>query len=89
MDKYPLLTQKQIDFELLKKICCLVRNKQHIILEGFKKIVAAKSSLNKGLSEELKQAFPDITALPRPIHQPTKIFNSYWISGFTSGDGDF
>jgi hypothetical protein len=88
-DKYPLLTQKQIDFELFKRIFCLVRDKQHITLEGFKEIVAIKSSLNKGLSEELKHVFPDVTALPRPMFQPTKIFNSHWISGFTSGDGGF
>lgn len=45
--------------------------------------------MNKGLSEELKHVFPDVTALPRPMFQPTKIFNSHWISGFTSGDGGF
>ena len=81
-DKYPLLTQKQIDFELFKKICFLVRENQHITLQGFKEIVAIKSSLNKGLSEELKQVFPDIIALPRPILQPAKGFNPHWISGF-------
>lgn len=85
--KYPLLTQKQIYFELFKRIFCLVRDKQHITLEGFKKIIAIKSSLIKGQSEELKHVFPDVTALPRPMFQPTKIFNSHWISGFTSGDG--
>lgn len=58
-------------------------------MEGFRQIVAIRSSLNKGLSENLKQGFPGIVPMPRPIIQPPKVFNSYWISGFVSGDGCF
>ena len=88
-DQYPLLTQKRTDFEFLKKIILMMGNKEHITLEGFRGIVAIRCSLNKGLSEKLKQNFPDIVPVPRPIVQPSKIFHSHWIAGFASGDGCF
>jgi len=49
-------------------------NKEHLTLEGFREIArrfpAIKCSLNKGLSEKLKQKFPDIVPVPRPKVQP-------------------
>jgi hypothetical protein len=36
-DKYPLLTQKQADFELFKQIVCLIKKKEHLTTEGLKK----------------------------------------------------
>jgi hypothetical protein len=45
-------------------------------MEGLNKIVAIKASINKGLSSELKAAFPLITPVQRPkveeilIHDP-------------------
>jgi hypothetical protein len=59
-DQYPLLTQKRTDFEFFKQIILMMGNKEHITLEGFRGIVAIRCSLNKGLSEKLKQNFPDI-----------------------------
>lgn len=88
-DRYPLLTQKQTDFLFLKKVFLKMENKEHLTLEGFREIVAIRSSLNKGLSETLKQKFPDIVPVPRPKVQPPKIFNSHWIAGLVSGDGCF
>lgn len=48
-----------------------------------------KSNLNLGLSNKLKEAFPDV----KPINKPEFIFKSiphpWWVSGFTSGDGSF
>jgi hypothetical protein len=67
----------------------MIKNKQHLTLEGFREIVAIRSSLNKGLSENLKQGFPGIVPIPRPMIQAPEVFNSYWISGFVSGDGCF
>lgn len=38
-----------------------MENREHLTLEGLRKIVALKSILNTGtLSEELKVAFPDL-----------------------------
>ena len=61
-DKYPLLTKKQADYILFKEIILLLLNKEHSTLEGIKKIVNIKASLNTGLTEILKEFFPDILA---------------------------
>ena len=37
--------------------------------EGFKKILDLRASLNKGLSPELKEAFPDINPVVRPEYK--------------------
>lgn len=39
---------------LFKNIIILMNNKEHINLEGLKKIVAIKASLNLGFSDKLK-----------------------------------
>ena len=90
--KYPLLTQKLTYFELFKKVVIMMANNEHLTLEGLNKIIALKYFLNKGLSDKLKQAFSDVPFVlvkSRPLVQPPKIFNPYWIAGFTSGDGCF
>ena len=71
----------------------MMANNEHLTLEGLNKIIALKYFLNKGLSDKLKQAFgllvPFVLVKSRPLVQAPKIFNPYWIAGFTSGDGCF
>jgi hypothetical protein len=57
--KYPLLSQKQVDFFLFKAVVELVNANEHLTLLGLQKIVNIKASLNKGLPESLKEAFPN------------------------------
>ena len=64
-DKYPLVTKKQADYILFKEIILLLLNKEHSTLEGIKKIVNIKASLNTGLTEILKEFFPDILTSPK------------------------
>ena len=45
--------------------------------------------MNKGLSEQLKEAFPDITFALRPVKENISIYNPQWLAGFTSGEGSF
>lgn len=59
IDSYPLVSQKK-DYELFKKAYKLVIKKDHLNPKGILEIVSLKSSLNLGLSEQLKKAFPDI-----------------------------
>ena len=87
--KYPLITQKKADFILFKDVIDLMSHKEHLILEGLKKIVSIKASINRGLPEELITAFPEIDAIKRPLIQDQKIIDPYWASGFVSGDGCF
>jgi LAGLIDADG endonuclease len=74
-DNHPLITQKLADYQLFKEAYNLVKNKNHLELEGLKKIVAIKATINKGLSVELrtKEAFPDVIPVPRPLVQNQEI----------------
>jgi hypothetical protein len=88
-DKYPLLTQKKADFILFKKIISLINNKEHLTLEGLQKILCIKSSLNLGLSDELKNIYPNIKPIERPLIKNQKIIDPNWLAGFSSGEGCF
>ena len=73
-DSYPLKTQKLADYKLFKQIFDLISQKEHLTLSGIHKLVAIKASMNKGLSDELKAAFPNITLVLRPLVQlPTNL----------------
>lgn len=56
--KYSLLSAKVSDFLLFKQCYFLIKEKQHLTQEGLEKIVAIKYYLNKGLTNNLKEAFP-------------------------------
>lgn len=61
LGKYPLITQKQVDFLLFKQTFEMFRQKKHLTSEGLQEIVKIKASINKGLTDELNLAFPNIT----------------------------
>lgn len=66
-------------------------NKEHLTMEGLKRLVAIKGSINLGLSPELKSAFPDITNTEKPLvtnHVP-KIPDPNRFAGFATGEGCF
>lgn len=88
-NKYPIISAKVSDFLLFKNCYDLIQKKQHLTPEGLEKIVALKCNLNKGLTDDLMKAFPNI----KPVVRPQYIFNGipdpFWISGFVSGDSTF
>lgn len=88
-DKYPLITQKRADYLLFKKVVELMNNKEHLTVEGLKKIVSLKASINNGLSTDLEDAFPLCIPYARPLVDNVTIPHTQWIAGFTSGDGSF
>ena len=89
-DKYSLITQKQADYELFKQVFDFISRKEHLTLSGLQKLVAVRASMNKGLSDELKAAFPNITPVQRPLVKvPTDSINPYWLAGFASGEACF
>ncbi len=65
-DMYPLITQKLADYKLFKQAFMLVLKKEHLTIEGLRKILSIKASMNNGLSDELKAAFQDIIPVQRP-----------------------
>jgi len=76
--KYPLITQKKADYDLFKKVVALIgtHKKEHLTQEGLLSIIAIKASMNLGLSDELKVAFPDVNPEPRPLINQEKIQDS-------------
>ena len=71
-DNFPLLTQKLADYKLFKQAYNLMLNKKHLTEEGLEKFVAIKASMNLGLSDQLKIAFPNISYIDRPLVQNKK-----------------
>ena len=88
-DKYPLITQKKADFELFKRGLEIVKAKGHLTQEGLNEIVSIKASMNIGLSEKLRKAFPLLALVVRPVILNPVIPDPQWLAGFTSGEGHF
>ena len=88
-DKYPLITKKQADYLLFKMAVSLINNKEHLKEEGLLKIIAIKSSLNRGLSLNLEAAFTNIIPYPRPSVFDYNIKDPNWLAGFISAEGCF
>lgn len=90
-DNYPLITKKRSDYELFKKIILLMLNKEHNTLEGLHKIVNIRASINLGLPNSLKKAFPDTEAVKRIENfiDDSTVLNRGWVAGFTTGESNF
>lgn len=96
-DTYPLFTKKHEDYLLFKHAFDIVKNKNHLTMEGLRQVVGIKASLrNKGLSDNLMEAFPGIIPSIVPVTNSTsglagidKSIIYPWLAGFTSGDGCF
>lgn len=89
-EKYPLLTEKQADFEIFKEIVMMMSKKQHLSQEGLNKIIALKSSLNKGLTPFLLENFPNVNFIERPVRKYYfKNVDPYWVTGFVEAEGCF
>lgn len=93
-DKYPLLTEKRVDFELFKQVIDIILRKEHKTIEGLQKIVNIKASMNfEKLSDSLRASFPNTVPVDRSADLFCKkdsiIYNPEWISGFVDGEGCF
>lgn len=86
-DNFPLITQKWADYQLFKQVFELIKCKQHLTTEGLLKIVSIRASINRGLTEELKAAFPDVIPAPTPRIGDIEIKDPHWLSGFIAGEG--
>ena len=62
-------------------------NKEHLIKEGLEKFLEIKASINKGLSDKLKIAFPNITVLDKSVAIDNKIPDPQWLAGFATAFG--
>ena len=88
-DSYPLITHKRADYLLFKEIVTMMEQGEHLKVERLQAIVNIRASLNLGLSELLKSAFPYTIPVPRPQHLLPEIPHPEWMAGFTTGEGCF
>jgi len=64
-NEYPLITKKLADYTLFKLAFNIIKNKNHLTEKGLLELVALKAELNKGLSQDLCIAFPNIIPVLR------------------------
>ena len=67
-------------------------NKEHSTLEGIQKIVQIRASLNTGLTENLKEGFPDTLPSQRLESSNIPLANNIkpeWVAGFCTGESNF
>jgi LAGLIDADG endonuclease len=88
-DNYGLITQKLADYLLFQMGFEIFKQKALLVNEGLQSILAIKASLNLGSNDEMKLAFPDIKAVPRPLVENSYVPHPEWMAGFISGDGSF
>ena len=93
-DKYPLITKKGKDFLCFKKGISLIKNKEHLTKEGLLKLVSLKALMGKGLTNELKAAFPNLLPANELVISdltlsPDLIIDPRWLAGFISAEGCF
>jgi hypothetical protein len=87
-NKYPLFTQKRVDFLLMCKVLEIVQEKRHLTIEGLNEILSIKAAMNLGLSDKLKNEFLTIKPLTR-LTVETGIPNKDWLAGFMEGESCF
>ena len=88
-EEYPLITQKRADYLLFKSILVICNLKEHLTHDGLKKIVNIRASINNGLTEKLKEAFPDVLPVVRPEVKDQVVKDPHWFVGFADAEGCF
>ena len=88
-NKYPLVTAKVSDYLIFKQCFEIIKQREHLTEKGLLNLIGLKSSLNWGLSDSLKEAFPNVALVSRPEYKFNFIPDPFWVAGFTSGDGSF
>lgn len=90
-DKYPLITEKGADYINWKEAFTIIKNKEHLTLDGLKKILVLKAAIGRGLSDKLQSAFSIIVSDIKLKHIVINkvVPDPYWLAGFASGEGCF
>lgn len=84
-----MITQKLGDYTLFKKVFDLIKAKEHLTMEGLNKVVGIRASLNTGLNDNLKEAFPQAISVERPLVVDKTVPNPDWFAGFSSAEACF
>lgn len=88
---YPLVSSKYIVFQYWLQAYNIMATKEHFNYLGMTKLATLKNWTNYGLSDSLKQAFPDlnISLIDTMSYKFRGIPHEMWVAGFSSGDGSF
>lgn len=81
-DEYALITQKRAEFELFKLIVNKLNNQEHLTSEGLHEIISIRASMNLGLSSTVKNNYPDINPVSRPLIKDMIEPHPEWMAGF-------
>lgn len=87
--RYPLITQKRVDFLLWAQVVNMIYSKQYKNKEGFLNILSCYASINRGVSKKVLMHYPDIVRCDKPLINLPDQLNPWWVSGFIAGDGGF
>jgi hypothetical protein len=88
-EKYNLISQKKADYILFKSVVDSINRSEHLTFEGLNKIVAIRASMNLGLTTTLKESFPNVTPILRPLIINQEIPDIHLIIGFSEGESCF
>lgn len=87
--KYPLITQKQMDYICWSSVYILISNNKLLTMEAFNSILKLKASINKGLNNGLKKAYFDVILSWRLVAFYKSIKDPNWVTGFLDAEGCF
>jgi hypothetical protein len=65
-----------------------VRSTPPLSEKGFIKVLNLRYNFTKGISEELKELYPNIVPAPRP-EGAKHLIHPEWLAGFVDGEGHF
>lgn len=74
---------------MFKQIVLIKATNRKLSQENFEKILSYRANLNSGVSEELKNLFPNVIPVVRPFFALQEIPNPQWLIGFIDGEGCF
>ena len=89
-ESYPLQSEKFVDYKLWSECVKIMIVKDHLKESGLFRILSLKTALNKGISQKLKEEFPNIVVLKRPeLNYSTDLLDNNWIAGFSAAESSF
>ena len=89
-DKYPLISNKSVDYRLFRDGFFIIQSGAYKTTEGLLLFSQICSAINTGPKLSILRHFFDITPAPRPaLAAPPSSLDPWWITGFIEGDGGF
>jgi len=83
LDRYPLMTSKQMDYEDFKRVLTMLFKEEDKTIQGSKTILALKAGMNKGRS------FEDRWRHCRQKEDRLRNLHPAWVQAFMDGEGCF